>query len=422
MAAQSASGGFRNRFVAWLVESGAKATSIPVLLDRYCRFLTAEDYAIHRCNLATDTIHPQMSGTRHVWFAEATDPGPINPAVLVARRQYHMGEALIDEIFFNAAAEESPQYRASPFYQVKLHGELYDTVRAAGEKQPYPLFDDLQKQGCTAYYGKQLDSFAGMLQKIGLASRRSGALTPPMVADLSWSLSLLTLHLNTLIEFAIKNTLSEAYLGRDPGRRVAEGMIEVGNVIALDGAIWFSDLRGFTEASETSTPQELVAMLNTYFAEVIAPVYRHGGEVLKYIGDAILAVFPAENCGSPANACGAAMEAVEETSSALAALNERRAGTGRKPVRHGVGLHYGPALYGNIGSIERLDFTLIGREVNLASRIEGLTKQLDRDVLCSEQFARHAGCDTEPLGEFTLKGIRGAVKLHAPRIRDVGIG
>src|SRR5437870_7905985 len=101
---------FRDRFAEWLVGRGAAARSIPVLLDGFCRFLTSEAYAIHRCNLATDTVHPQMTGFRHVWFAEATDAGPITPSVTVQRQQIRMGEALIDEIFFREGSKDTPQY------------------------------------------------------------------------------------------------------------------------------------------------------------------------------------------------------------------------------------------------------------------------------------------------------------------------
>ena len=407
-------GTFRDRFAAWLVESGAKITTIPVLIDAYCGFLNSEGYSIHRCNLATDTIHPQMTGMRHVWFAEAVDPGPINPSVLVARRQYRMGEALIDEVFFNAGSQQNPQYKASPFYQVEQLGELYERILPPGQPQRYPVFEDLAQQGCTAYFGLKLRSFAGMLQKIGLASRRPGGLEPAQVADLHWSLELLTLHINTLIEASIKDTLARTYLGRDPGERVSNGMIASGNVVALEGAIWFSDLRGFTEASGRMTPEELVETLNTYFEALVGEIYARDGEILKFIGDAILAVFPTSRFGDASGACRAALEAVNAVHANLEATNAELVKAGKDPLAHGIGLHYGEARYGNVGSHERLDFTLIGREVNVASRIEGLTKTLSRSPLCSSAFAQAAGLAMEALGGFELKGVTGKVEILSP--------
>ena len=405
---------FRDAFADWLVETGAKVTTIPYLIDAYCRFLIADGYAIHRCNLATDTIHPQMTGFRHVWFAEAIDAGPVTASVTFQRRKFHIGDAVIDEIFFREGSRDTPQYRASPFYHITRHGELYDTVRPAGEPQPFPVFDDLASQGCTAYFGLMLKSFAGMSQNIGLATKRPGGLAPQQIDDLRWSLRLLTLHLNTLVEANIKDMLARVYLGRDPGERVSNGMIASGNVVALEGAIWFSDLRGFTEASGRMSSEELVETLNTYFAALVGEIYARDGEILKFIGDAILAVFPTTRFGDARGACRTALEVVDAVQRNLETANAERAEAGKHALAHGIGLHYGEAQYGNIGSQERLDFTLIGREVNVASRIEGLTKTLERSPLCSSAFAGAAGLEMEPLGGFELKGVIGKVEILSP--------
>jgi adenylate cyclase len=406
--------GFRDRFARWIVEEGARTAAMPLLLDAFCRFLNAEGYCIHRCNLATDTVHPQMSGMRHAWFSEAVDPGPINPAVVVQRRQYEMGEALIDEIFFNANAQQSPQYRASPFWRVEQDGELYAPIRPLGQAQPFPVFDDLAQIGCTAYFGTELRSFAGMGQRIGLATSCPGGLTAPQIADLRWSISLATLHINTLVEFSIKTTLAQVYIGQDPGRRVCAGAISLGDVTDLEAAIWFSDLRGFTATSEALSPDALIRMLNDYLAAVVGPIYANGGEVLKYVGDAILAVFPTSNFAGALQACRAALAAAAEADARLAALNARFDALQLAPVRHGVGLHYGEVSYGNIGSQQRLDFTVIGRAVNIASRIESKTKALAEPLLCSAGFAETAGIAMRRLGDFQLDGVARPIAIGVP--------
>jgi len=226
---------------------------------------------------------------------------------------------------------------------------------------------------------------------------------------------LLTLHLNTLIERSIRETLARIYLGRDPGERVSQGMIAVGNVVALEAAIWFSDLRGFTAASERMSAEELVATLNRYFEALVVPIHAHGGEILKFIGDAVLAVFPAVRAGSAENACRAALRAADEADARLAAVNAARDDPASPPLVHAVGLHYGDASYGNVGCFDRLDFTLIGREVNVAARIEGLGKQLDRRLLCSRPFADVAKLEMEDLGSFAVKGVAGKVAVACPR-------
>lgn len=405
---------FRDRFSGWLTSEAADATSIPHLLDSFCRFMTEEGFGIYRCNLATDTIHPQMTGMRHVWFREAADAGTINSDVLVNRRQYRIGNAMIDEIFFNAGSQDNPQYKVSPFYVVEQQGELYERIGPPGDAQPYPVFSDLAACGCTAYFGMKLRSFAGMLQKIGIATIRPDGLSAEQIDNLRWSIEILTLHLNTLIEFNIKNTLAEVYLGRDPGRRASRGMIAAGNVVALEGAIWFSDIRGFTEASERLDEVALVDMLNAYFAAVVGPIYENGGEILKYIGDAILAVFPTSSFHDSQEACRAALGAVTDAETRLKSLNEERGTFGLAPICHGIGLHFGNARYGNIGTAQRLDFTLIGREVNIASRLEGLTKTLTASPLCSQSFIDHCGTDMEVLGEFELKGVSDRMTVFRP--------
>ena len=404
---------YRESFTDWLVNDGGGQPSLPTLIDSFCRFLNAHGFAIKRCNLASETVHPLMTSTRHVWFDKATDPGPINPAVVVYRRQYAMGDALIDEVYFNAGSEANPQYVASPFYQVAKHGELYAPIGPAGADQPFPVFHDLAAIGCTAYFGLKLNSFAHMLQKIGLASARPGGLEPERIDDLRWSLNLLTLHVNTLIEYSIKNTLSRVYVGQDPGRRVCEGMVGLGAVVSMEAAIWFSDLRGFTTMSEGMTAEQLVDALNAYFETVVGAIYAEGGEVLKYIGDAVLAIFPVYNFASADEACQAALAAASASSARLQELNADRATRGEPPFRHGIGLHLGKAQYGNIGSRERLDFTVIGREVNIASRIEGMCKRLNEPVLSSGAFAERSAAAMRPLGEFPLSGVEAPVPLFA---------
>lgn len=404
--------GFSERLLEWIAAEGATAPSIPLLIDSYCRFLNREGFAIRRCNLATETVHPLMANTRHVWFDRATEAGLVNPDVIVERRQYQLGEAMIDEIHFNKLSDRNPQYVASPFFQVETCWEVCETVRAPGEEQPFPLFNDLAELGCTAYLAVRLKSFAGMMQKLGLSSARVGGFDEECLTALRSSIALMTLHLNTLIEHDTKRTLAKVYVGEDPGRRVCAGMIHMGEVVSIDAAIWFSDLRGFTASSQGFSAARLIERLNSYFATVADAIYAEGGEVLKYIGDAVLAIFPVGDEGEH-RACTSALAALAGAESRLADLNRECSAAGEPEFVHGVGLHVGTVNYGNIGSRDRLDFTVIGPAVNLASRIEGMCKQLGVNVICSSEFAVASRAETKPLGEFELKGIANPVALHA---------
>lgn len=405
---------FRAAFTAWLVSHGTKVNSIPDFLDGFCRCLNGFGYGIRRCNLATRTVHPQMVAIRHVWSDGPLPIVPINPAVVVSRRQYRIDEAMIDVVFFNAMNEKNPQYLASPFHRIESCKELYEAIRPPGENQSFPIFDDLAKAGCTGYYGLYLDAFAGSRQQIGLATTVPGGLSPQLIEDLRWSLRLFTLHLNTLMEYGIKNTLARTYLGDDPGQRVCDGMIGRGEVVTLDAAIWFSDLRGFTATSERLEAEALLQMLNDYFEVVVSAIYEEGGEVLKYIGDAILAIFPVTSFEGSGDACRAALAAARNAGKRLEELNAERLARREAALNHGVALHLGNAQYGNIGSLQRLDFTLIGREVNVASRLEGLTKQLGETILCSRPFAEASGVAARALGRFPLKGVGQPIEVMAP--------
>jgi adenylate cyclase len=205
----------------------------------------------------------------------------------------------------------------------------------------------------------------------------------------------------------VARSLLHTYLGRGPGEAVLAGRVRRGDVERMEAAIWFSDLRGFTQASTSIAPAELVAWLNEYFSALAKPVADSGGEILKFIGDAILAVFPVTAERSRAAACEAALRAAVSANAELDALNVRRAARGLPELAHGIGLHVGEVQYGNIGADRRLDFTVIGRAVNMASRIESLCGKLGRRTLATGDLASLAGGGLAPVGTYELKGMPG---------------
>jgi adenylate cyclase len=404
--------GFRDYLLDWATEEATTCKSIPLLLDSYCRFLSRQGLAIRRCNLTTATIHPLMHNSRHVWFDRATDPGPVNPDVVVARRQYAYGGSFIDEVYFNAGAPKNPQFVASPFFVIEQQGELHEDILPLGETQRFPVFDDLAALGCTDYFGATLKNYSGLRQAVGLATDRTGGFGEK-ASDLKESLRLLSLLLNTVIESETKATLATVYLGQDPGQRVCAGMIHRGEVVSINAAVWFSDVRNFTVSGEELPPEKLVERLNDYFEIVGGAIHRTGGEVLKYIGDAVLAIFPVSSERSERDACLSALRALEDAKAGLVALNEYALARGEPGLAHGVGLHVGTASYGNIGSPERLDFTVIGRTVNIASRIESQCRPQGTTALCSGEFLERAGIAASSIGSFTLKGVADPIELYA---------
>jgi adenylate cyclase len=354
-----------------------------------------------------------MHNTRHVWFDRVTDPGPINPDVVVARTQYQFGDSLIDEVYFNSGSQQNPQFLASPFYVIEQQGELHEQIRASGEPQRFPVFDDLAALGCSDYFGATLRNYSGLLQKIGLATDRKGGFGEEGASALRESLRVLSLLLNTVIEANTKSTLATVYLGQDPGERVCSGMIHRGEVVSIDAAVWFSDLRNFTASGEELPPEKVLERLNDYFEIVVGAIHRAEGEVLKYIGDAVLAIFPVSEERGAKDACLAAVRALHDATERLESLNESALACGEPQLAHGVGLHVGTTSYGNVGGRERLDFTVIGRTVNIASRIESQCRPLGATALCSREFAELAGMPSRSCGSFELKGVTGPVELCA---------
>jgi adenylate cyclase len=210
--------------------------------------------------------------------------------------------------------------------------------------------------------------------------------------------------LAALIARATLSAALEAYLGRRSAARVLAGPLRRGVGETIEAALLFADLRGFTALSESSPPSEVISALDAWFDRIAGAVHAFGGEVLKFIGDGVLAIFPVIR-GSPRAACDAALKAVAAARTGMAHLDEARCKDGLAMLPFGVALHLGEMLWGNIGAADRLDFTAIGPAVNLVSRLEGLCRPLERTVLISGAFAASTTTPLISLGEHMLRGI-----------------
>jgi adenylate cyclase len=271
------------------------------------------------------------------------------------------------------------------------------------EPDEFPIFAEVREDGATEYLALPLPFSDGSWKAITFVTARPGGFPDDDVARLAslthtlgMILEIQTLHRTTV-------TLLEAYVGPTAGRRVLEGSIKRGMCEPIQAVIWICDLRGFTDLSERLPGEDLVRLLNDYFGVMTAAVERHGGEVLKFIGDGLLAVFPLQP--EPSAVPDRALAAAQEAEARVRALNEERVTHGLPPIRFGLALHVGEVLYGNIGGEGRLDFTVIGPAVNLAARIESLCARLDRQILVSGEFAALSRAPLDPLGSFQLKGV-----------------
>jgi adenylate cyclase len=215
-------------------------------------------------------------------------------------------------------------------------------------------------------------------------------------------------------EREIARNIVTTYLGTQAGAQVLAGTIQRGDCRRIRAVIWFSDLRGSTPLAERLLPEEFMQILNAYFECTVDPVIEHGGEVLRFIGDAALAVFPVESQADLADACRRALGAARQAEARVQALNQQRRDDGEETLGYGIGLHEGEVSFGNIGIRTRLEFSVIGPAANEAARVESLTKTLEEPTLVTQAFARHLALDWRSVGRHSLRGVSGEVELFAP--------
>jgi adenylate cyclase len=239
----------------------------------------------------------------------------------------------------------------------------------------------------------------------GWMTDRAGGFSNAGVAALARLTPFLGLAIKAASLTRVANTLVETYLGRDAGRRVLQGRIARGVADRIKTVLWFSDLRNYTRISDNAPPEEIIPLLNDYADAIVSAIHEHSGDVLKLIGDGVLAIFPAED---RARACAAALDAVQEARQSVEALIERRRAQGLPTTDMYLGLHLGVVFYGNVGSKERLDFTVVGPAVNEVARIAALCRSVDEPILVSSAFAA-SGAEGRrrfaSVGRFALRGI-----------------
>jgi len=310
---------------------------------------------------------------------------------------------------------DSEECRRSIWYAVADSGmpvrcRLDDPQSRRGDD----MLDALRRDGATDIVALPLSALTRRVLASAWATDRPGGFTEPMIR----ALERVTRPLARVVEAHVLERLSinllNTYVGRSAGARVLNGTIRRGGAETISAAIWLSDLRGSTRWAETLPPHEYLALLNDHFDCLVPAIERQGGEVLKYIGDGVLAIFPLGEHGRD-EACRAALAAEAEARSLTAALNARRDAAGLEPIRYGLALHVGEVLYGNIGAANRLDFTAIGPAVNLAARLGALAGELGRDVLLSAEFARHCPEAAQSLGAHRLRGIERPAEIFGLR-------
>lgn len=378
----------------WLTEAGLAGMAETDMLAGLCERLTALGMSIGRAVVVIDTLHPIHEGRMFAWHrdrrsAEITEYGRSDETEEIAAR-----------------------WRQSAFYHLLQTGEPYLRRRLTPEgESEFPHFVDLRAYGMTDYVAV-VKPFAasGTIGEMDCVYMSWAADNPDGfrdadVAALVRLAPALSLAVKSVSLTRVAETLVETYLGRDAGRRVLSGRIARGVADRIDAVLWFSDLQGYTRITDTIDPEAIIPLLNAYSDATISAIQAEGGDVLKLMGDGILAIFRA---GARNAACRAALAAAEQAGRGIADLNARRAAERLPTTDMYLGLHVGEMFYGNIGSEERLDFTVVGPAVNEVSRIAAMCRSVDQPILVSSAFKEAVG-DTErrlvSVGRYALRGV-----------------
>lgn len=403
---------YRITIADWLLSEGPRLGGVAAFLVGFLRQLNARGLGIIRATLMVRTLHPEIESIRFGWTSEHIEMPPLGRPFFLKQRHTRVGDTTVEEISFSHGAfARSAPYQISPYKKIDEGAtEIYAPVRDGA--QDFPILEDIKNAGGTGYFLIALPQLGEASHRISFATKNAGGFTPEDFRFFHALAAPLAAAVEIQLNRLVTENLLAVYLGLLPAQKVLAGKVKPGDVDATSAAIWFSDLRGYTKMSEAVEPATLLAWMNEYFETISMPIIEHGGEILKYMGDAVLAIFPVEN-GNAEKAADEALAAAVSANQALGVLNERRQKADEPPIRHGIALHIGDVQYGNVGANRRLDFTVIGPAVNKASRIEGLCKETGKSLLLSSDFAKHIRGATE-LGHYELKGIAGKERIFIP--------
>jgi adenylate cyclase len=335
----------------------------------------------------------------------------LHPQVYSYSARWDVGKG-VSERTFRMSPETLPVLENSP---TKIVYDGGGSVRCDPTAPPregeFGILADLRRDGMTDYVALSVPFSDGTTKLLSIATRRAGGFSPENMRLLETSIPGIAVNLEIQALRLTARVLLDTYVGRQTGERILQGAIKRGTGDTVRAVIWISDLRGFSSMSERLPRDSLIHLLNDYFGRMCDALERTGGEVLKFIGDALLGIFPVRNA-NPATACSSALEAVDKAQQAIRDFNAGRPDHPR--IESGIALHIGDVMYGNIGGENRLDFTVIGPAVNLAARIEGLCGDLGQPLLLSADFVSASGLAARPLGVFRLKGFREPQPIYAP--------
>lgn len=381
----------------WLIDKALGDTDIPAVFEILCQRLHALGVPLDRARLSWATLHPLFRSEQVFWSRETG-----------TRFAQYMH-----------ASANNEAWLVSPLYHVVSHGlpHLRRHLTGPAALLDFPVLEEFQSQGFTDYLVTSLRFRIADVDDVGAgtpgivaswSTKRPDGFTDDDIDVLKRIHRIFGVACRSTVQKRVSVNLANAYLGPTAGGRVLAGDIRRGDGERIHAVVWFSDLRASTQLSDTMDPDDYLALLNCYFECTAAPVIHHGGEILNFIGDGVLAIFPIS--GNPGVAASNAEAAVRATSR-LRAEAVARGTPGGAPLDFGIGLAIGEVKFGNIGVSSRLAFSAIGRVVNLVQRIETATKTVDRVVLADAGFAAVAPGGWLSAGEVEIRDVARRIEV-----------
>jgi adenylate cyclase len=392
----------------WLVDRGLQGAPIEDQLQGFCDRLVASGFPLRRFNLSIGTLHPQHGARNYTWRGK---------------------RIRIDEYPRQLTGEQNEVYLRSPIHHLRTSSQTRLRRRlTSADALDFPVLEDLHRSGLTDYAAQLVRSgneladpgaFNAVVRDEGtdplaqstffsFATDEVAGFDDEALDQVAGMLPYLALAVRARSSIDIARTVVQVYLGEDAGRRVLTGEIDRHSVQRIEAVIWLCDLRGFSTVGSRVSSEELVEILNAHLEMMARPVIDNGGQILKFMGDGFLATFDLSR-RDPQVVCLGAVNAAERVLETFPAFRSSRRAAGQQTLDFGIALHQGEVLYGNVGTSERLDFTVVGSAVNEASRIEGLCRPLRRKVLVSSRLHETAGLCHErmiSMGVHALRSIR----------------
>lgn len=380
--------------IDWVFTEGRRIETTHNFVHQLAHQMNKRGASIDRLMVSLLTLNPQLVSTSKIWLKSTDTTTPI---------------------YASHGVRNTERYIGSPLQAIY---ETHKRVRQRLDNLPvdaHHTYTELAADGFTDYlalpvlFGETAEPGAAIIINTKCPGGFSDQDIECFRLIRDYLAPVLEVHALRYLARSLMNT----YVGRRTGEKILAGMIKRGDADIINAALWFSDLRDFTHLTETLPAKQLLELLNAYFEFVAAAVSAHGGEILRFIGDGMLIVFPISDKMCKQTACNSAIDAAIDAQSTLASLNHRRRRHGQPTIEFGVGLNVGEVIYGNVGAPDRLDFTVMGPVVNRTARLESLTKELGRNILFSENFARLIETPSEFLGHHAMKGIAEPQAVHA---------